>query len=221
MKTWPLLLLVACAKQAAPVPIAAAPTPPRLQTQMGEHFAAAFRVLDATTEGRLADANEASAVLAGLDTSAVPEGWRPFLADVKQAAELGSRAATIEEVAHRIAEVGQACGECHSATGGGPRVATLDMLQWEDAEHGVRHSWAVDLMWLGLVTRSSDAWGRSVDGLLDHLPPAPPGANRANASRAVRKLEEAVQRGAAALDSDARVEAYAEVIATCQGCHGP
>ncbi|MCO4748270.1 MAG: hypothetical protein KC912_25980 [Proteobacteria bacterium] len=221
-----LFALVACPKKdsAPEAPVEAAPEPtPDLESDMADHFGLAVAALSAVIEGDLEGSKKAQAELRDLDTSSMPEGFAPGMDRVKAAAAEGAEAAWLVDAAKSVAAVGQACGDCHAATGGGPDMTGAPPHpRWGPESEMMRHQWAASLMWLGLTAPSEASWQAGSDALSsDPLAPDVK-VNDTDISR-YSKLEEAVHAAATAArdttDRDDAAAQYAEIIALCATCH--
>ncbi|MCP4808542.1 MAG: hypothetical protein GY884_24630 [Proteobacteria bacterium] len=124
-----LLMTLACAPKSTEVPAAAevpavtepaavlAETEPSssMQLHMSEHFAKTRVANEAFIHGEVGQAQDALAWLAEHEApEGLPEGSRPWLAEMKTAATEGSVATHPAETAAAIGRLGAACAGCHA-----------------------------------------------------------------------------------------------------------
>ena len=121
------------------------------------------------------------------------------------------------------------CGACHKAVDANPRIPQLGALGIPPAEeigtvpHMLRHKWAADQMWMGLVEPSDENWSKGVAVLAD-APLEPEGMSNdaevsTEAGKLARRVHEIGAKAQAAADPDARALIYGDFLATCAACH--
>ena len=87
----------------------------------------------------------------------------------------------------------------------------------------VRHIWAADRMWEGLIGPSDEAWAAGSSALLaewpglDDLPGEAGGSG--GARNYVPQLQDLAKRSVSARDREDRASLYGELLGTCFGCH--
>lgn len=152
----------------------------------------------------------------------MPDAWRPYVVDLKEAASKAGDSWTLDEAGPTVAHVALACAECHKATGGGPRQrhyrpAPADGSEFADKMVG--HEWAMEQLWLGLMQPNDAAWTAGATALTDGT--FLPGKAKATPAAQVHvaKVEGLGRRAAAADDPEARAVVYGELLATCASCH--
>lgn len=238
MRFVPLLLaalaLAACPKKDAPpdepvdtpepepepVPEPAPSSP--TSDEMDAHFAWALRAQVAVISGDLDEAKRAHAALRDEEAAHTPDPWLPLMADVKAAASAGAEAESLVAAATAVAEVGRACGECHTATGGGPAPEATASPEWTPDHEMLRHAWAANMMWLGLTTPSDAEWVAGAEALAgeDH---AGGTALPEDVAERFGSIEASVHEAAAAAatteDPEERATRYAEIVSMCATCH--
>jgi cytochrome c2 len=197
---------------------------PELGLVMTHHYADVSAMHEAVVRGDLADVHDRGRRLAAItDPPATP----PVTTHVSAIRRQGTRAAaarTLDEAASATAAMLAECGACHASRAVRPspperRAPDVGGI----VGHMVDHQRAVDALLLGLVVPSSSEWTRGAELLkapllkgID-LPPDPELIARATLTeRQVHGLADVVM---AATSREARVEAYARVIATCANCH--
>ena len=150
---------------AAPATESATPT---LDKRMAEHFTKAAAMKTAVIHGDVATLKKEADWMAKHELSGVPESWRPHMQAMHTAAQHAVDAKNLESAAQAVAEMGGACGACHKALGG-PKleVGTPPAEGSGAALHMVRHQWAADRMWQGLIGPSDVVWAKGADVLAD------------------------------------------------------
>ncbi|UCD23871.1 MAG: hypothetical protein JSW51_12690 [Gemmatimonadota bacterium] len=184
---------------------------------MEQHFEEVDAVKDAIIAGDLTAVKQPAAWLAEHEAAAdLPGEWEPFVADMKAAAKTAEDATEISVAAVATAEMALSCGACHAAVGQGTAFAF--MAQPEETGvtgHMLRHSWALDQLWRGLVGPSDELWQQGAQGL-DEAPIQ--GGSEETRALGMRIHDLGAQATEAA-DPAARAVIYGELLSTCAGCH--
>ena len=194
------------------------PPPDANAKRMQRHFYEAIVMREAVIRGDLPSARASGEVLAAAPTTSADARWAGHVERVRTAALAGAKAKGIIDAALAVGELGAACGACHQALG-----VELDSPPdpWPDVRpdaegHMLRHQWAAERMWDGLIRPSRDAWLRGVDALYEkplpttHLP--------------LRKVDlrdvthSITARGPVAEPAE-RGQIYGTFVATCAVCH--
>ena len=114
------------------------------------------------------------------------------------------------------------CGTCHEEVDGGPVFGESDGIPVGSrlSTHMLRHIWAADRMWEGLMDADPTRWelGAAVlaeDPLrfferMDDVP---------GVARYARRIHELGEEAMALTDRGERALVYGELVATCAGCH--
>lgn len=233
---------VACGPPGKPVDQGATPAPapserptpgvvperatPTVAEHMKDHFTQAIRARDAIVRGDLAGMKEPARWLADHKLSeTLPDAWKPHVADMQNAARLALQANDVAVAADAIGAMGAACGGCHSALGTpvqfsgkspeGKESSVLDRM--------MRHHWAADRLWEGLVGPSDVAWSAGVAALQEAPLHPEMLADKQSPPQAVVDLAANVhtlgQRGKTTQEPGARAKLYGEYLATCDSCH--
>lgn len=232
------LMLLACASKTPQVGEAAATAPgaataepveqpvqepaggETLAFHMSEHYAKTLVARDSFIHGEIGAAREALAWIASHpEPEGMPTGAAPFLDQMRSAATAGAEASTPQGTAEGIAEVGAACGSCHTAFSVSPsiEVGSAPAPSTELLPHMIRHQWAVGAMWVGLVGPSEQAWTQGSAAMSEAALPV--GAYEVpQVSEAAWQHAETAHAAAASQDAD-RSKTYATVVASCAGCH--
>jgi mono/diheme cytochrome c family protein len=198
---------------------------------MGEHYQLAQTAREALIRGDMAGAKRAMLSLAEQPGGeALPEKLRPMLQDLRNTARSVEKAATLRDVGNGLAGTFARCGKCHEAAGKGPEIASKSMPQGDDVtQHMMRHHWATEQIWAGLVTASAERYRAGAEALAEPaITPEMLGeesvlAASVLAAKDVAKLDRDIHAVAkdvmAANDLRTRAEGYAKLLATCGTCH--
>ncbi len=193
---------------------------------MGEHFASSAKMRSALIAGDLEAFRAAAATLSDKELSEnLSDAWKSNLDAMRAAAKRARDAKTIDAGAAALADVGAACAACHEKLGS-PKLAVGEPpAPGSGAKpHMARHHWATDRLWDGLVGPSQEAWTKGAEVFTD-APLAPEAiAGQKSVPPEVVELAKRAhalgEKAHAAADTNARKKAFADVYATCVGCHG-
>lgn len=200
-------------------------TVPTLQSEMQTHWDFATAARDAVIHGDLAAARLWGRGLAERDAPRqLPRRWRPLYADMQAAADNVGRASDLAEAGAAVAQLGLTCAECHDFTGGGPKRHVIRIPQPilpEDAGDMPLHRWAVDWLWVGLVSDSPSAWTEGAKALeqaeFGERPDAP------QSSVGLTQMEQLVHVLPSLADAEDRAdqaERFGQTLTACAMCHG-
>lgn len=199
---------------------------PTVAEHMKDHFTQAIRARDAIIRGDLAAMKEPATWLAEHKIAeTLPGTWTPHVGDMQNAARLALQANDLAAAADAVAAMGAACGSCHKALG-----ASVDFSgkSPEGEESSVlaqmlRHRWAAERMWEGLIGPSDVAWNAGVAALQEAPLHPEMLADKKSPPQKVMDLATRVhavgQQGKTASGSDARAKLYGEYVANCDACH--
>jgi len=154
-----------------------------------------------------------------------PEAER-YQAEMKRFASLIARDRDLETMATRAGQLAATCGSCHQAVSGGPTFVVGPQAGSGEstANHMIRHLWAVDRMWEGLVGPSQEAWEAGSLALTREWVPTEAAVQRSGSPQAARAiLGELAQLGSSAKEAstqEARAALYGDVLKSCRRCHG-
>jgi mono/diheme cytochrome c family protein len=148
--------------------------------------------------------------------------WDSYVNQMRLDARAVETSANLEEAALAASRLAQTCGACHMATGPGLRFVSASAPDQGDtrAAHMLRHLWAVDRMWEGLIAPSDDAWTAGADALTgdplgrDELP-----AGYGRAAAIADRVHELGERAESLPQGTGRAGVYAELVTTCAQCH--
>ena len=197
---------------------------------MGEHFEQVTRVQTALVRGDLEGVRQPTEWLAAHPAIVgLPEGWSPFVDEMRTEARLAGEAKTFEAAGAATAAMVLTCGECHTAVKAEPRVPELGSRglppadQIDTVPHMLRHQWAMRQMWVGLINPSEESWRKGVEVLTD-APLEPQMMTDDVEVRVVvgglaQRVHEAGHNGQRAEDWSTRARIYGELLSTCADCH--
>jgi hypothetical protein len=224
-----LLLLGGLAACPAPPPRSAdrAPSPGLDQlviaarARMHTRFAAAQGIQLAIGMDDLDRARGDARRIASLDEPGILPAWRPYVDDIRAAADQVAATTDTAPAGRAMARLGRACALCHEATGATitfPRVPAPPA----DGKLGPQmasHEWAAARMWEGVIGPDDDRWlaGARTLAVAPLAITAESGALGIADDVAETRLlaERAMKTG----DHDARATLYGDLLATCARCH--
>ncbi len=177
--------------------------------------------------GDLTRARDAAAWLATHEElQSFPEGSDHYRARMRGYAGLIAQANTLGEVAARTGQMAAACGSCHQETRSGPRFVMRSQPPrgTELGSQMVRHIWAADRMWEGLVGPSDEAWQAGAEALEDAWLPVTVLSvgygPRGEVDGMIGEIRSLAVRAQTAGDQEERARLYGEMLGTCSRCHG-
>jgi cytochrome c553 len=194
---------------------------------MAEHFEQVVAIRDAVIAGDLRRARAPAAWLAehGGPRSA-PASWEPYRVEVRRIAAGLSDGSTVSEAAARTAQMAAICGLCHRAAGVRiERDMPALVERWNTGTERLmmRHRWAVDRLWEGLVGPSDTAWeiGARVlaDAPLETSDVATEGPIHPRRAELVEELHRLGDLAPSATQPGQRAALVGKLLATCSGCH--
>lgn len=156
--------------------------------------------------------------------SMAPAAWVEPLTDLRDGAASGAEAKDGSELAGAVADVGRACGACHTSVGSGPRFETVSVPPPE--AQMARHVWAADRMWEGLIAPDAGRWRQAADVLMFEVMDGNAlyaGVSLETAGAAARLHERVHALGEASThsrDAADRAQLYGAFVAACADCHG-
>lgn len=190
--------------------------PPMADT-MDDHFVRLMELELAVMGGDLSDVHRAATALATAPPDPkLPEQARPFFDTIHKAANRAATAQNLLDAGKATAELMVACGNCHTATGGGPK----DTIGTPPGEpHMGRHVFGAYWMAYGLFAPDERAWVGGTKALTESslLPDnwqPPEGA--APLDKEIHTLAEMAR---SAVSIPQRAEIYGQLLAACAPCH--
>jgi len=200
--------------------------PAGTEAVMSDHFVASLEIKDAVIRGDLVGVR-APALRLGEAPDSYPTTWRPYVALHGQLAAAARDAADLRDAARVAAELANTCGECHVATGHGPRfsigIPPRSASEGEGRRRMIRHEWAADRMWEGLVSHDDAAWVAGAAALSGAPLSRQELGVRATVPDTTLELQahivELGEEAATAATWGARSRLYGDFLASCAGCH--
>jgi hypothetical protein len=226
-----LCCLVATACHAAIEDPPPAAPPPALATaiaaaqqRMHLRYTAARTLTEAIARSDLELADAHATSLAELDEPDALPAWRPYVLAVQRGARDVLAAANLPAAARAAASLGRRCASCHVAIRA--RVAFASEPRPDEpgrlAQEMLRHQWAANQLWQGVIAPSDERWNAGAEALLT----APLGTV---AQHGIAGFEDDLddlarvrlfaRRALAAGDADTRATLYGDLLATCAHCH--
>ena len=196
---------------------------PTLVDHMYAHFSQVGEVQTALILGDLEAARRPAEWLAEHGRHpAAALGGEAALNRLRAGAQEVARASTVPQATRGAASMAAACGQCHSAVASPLTMGSRATVPEGDelGEHMVRHLWAADRMWEGLIGPSDDLWRAGSAALAeDALFLAGPEERGPEVDRIGRAAHQLGTDARRATDVNARAEVYGLLLATCADCH--
>lgn len=200
--------------------------PEGLDEAMKEHFVQAVQIKQAVIDGDLDAVAEPARWLAeDLDAESLPKPWKPYLDAMQASAKKAGEAEDLPTAALAAGELVGACADCHATTGKGPTFGEPGKVpQGEDTTaRMLRHQWAADRMWEGIVSNSETHWKLGTHAISEKPPEPCPIPGDDILPKDILDLREKIYelgpKAAEAKDRTTRTKLYGEYLQTCAGCH--
>ncbi len=200
--------------------------PEGLDDAMKEHFIQAVQIKQAVIDGDLEAVAEPARWLAEeLDPETLPKPWKPYLDAMQASAKKAADAQDLPTAALAAGELVGACADCHATTGKGPKFDEPGKVpEGEDTTaRMLRHQWAADRMWEGIVSNSETHWKLGTHAISEKPPKPCPIPSDDILPKEVLDLREKIYdlgpKAAEATDRSTRTKLYGEYLQTCAGCH--
>ncbi|CAN5872372.1 hypothetical protein BH11MYX2_BH11MYX2_08710 [soil metagenome] len=186
-------------------------------------YYAALHIEKAVVDGRLTDARESAAWIATHGDQFSPPAEKGD--ELLQAADTVAQSRSILEAAGGLGRLGRACANCHLAS-----QATVDFAfatfhapveSTELAGQMLRHEWAAERLWQGLLAPSDTAWNEGAELLattaidLAATTNAKPNVEAVELANHLREMA----ASAASADPTQRSIELGTMIVTCARCH--
>jgi hypothetical protein len=198
-----------------------------LAEHMHGHLDEISAIKAAVIAGKLIDVRSPAMWLATHDQpDGLPEGWAPFVEQMRRYATSAMEAEDLTTVAVAVSEIARACGECH--VNSGVTVAFGFDQPPPRAEQGLttqmrRHLWAADRMWEGLIGPSDAAWNRGTDMLtevqLQSSDITAASDDRDQVDELLASVRAVGQQGRLAITPKERSALYGQFLSSCSNCH--
>ncbi len=194
--------------------------------QMVDHFDEALAIRDALIEGDLEAARRRARALVERRPADLPAQADRYAADFRVAAQAVIEAPDRGTAGRAVGRLAASCGACHQGLSVGVDLAppAPPPTDPSTAGHMLRHLWAADRLWEGLVVPSDEAWARGAAALADAalrpetLSPDLPLYPKIEAL--ALRVHSLGDEGKTAVDTGYRIDIYAGLLATCARCHG-
>ncbi len=197
-------------------------------THMWTHYTQVGEIQTALIRGDLTAAREPAEWISSHESlDGMPAGAESFTGQMRSEADRIVVANGIETAAMATGQMGGTCGSCHQAYDVGPTFNTAGeppLGAGLTESQMLRHLWAADRLWEGLIGPSDEAWLAGAEVLADYPMYSGEVAEAVAQSDDVRRLAQKVQKlGTQAVtvtDQDGRAELYGRLLSTCSSCHG-
>jgi hypothetical protein len=195
---------------------------PSLVDHMDDHRSRAHEVQAAVVHGDLSAARDPALWIAEhAEHPDLPQGVLSPVADMRAFARGVTRSASLQEASRCASEMASGCGRCHTAADVDVRVQDGAMPPGgrTPAAHMLRHAWAADRMWDGLLTPSDALWESGATALSENplfLADEESGAEAGVLAREIHLLGSEARR---LQDPDRRAGIYGRLLGTCTRCH--
>ena len=199
--------------------------PADLSAHMTLHDAQGLAMRDAVVRGDLQDLVAPAEWMAKhMNDQEFPPEWRESVRQMRMTSQVVANSQNLTDAARSLADLAGTCARCHERLSG-PKVFPMDPPARATDVQGrmMRHVWATDRMWDGIVGPSEAAWAAGSEILADApLRPTDFGPS-AILPDGVGRLAERVHRlgldAARASSRTERVKIYGELLGTCATCH--
>jgi cytochrome c553 len=171
--------------------------------------------------------NAASWILAREDQMVFPPGAESYQEEMLAFATSISEAEDLRFVAAQTGQLAAACGSCHQAVGGGPNFVVGGSQPNGNSQEAqmVRHLWAADRMWEGLVGPSEESWMAGARAMAETQPAMARvfrASTHSNSSEGfLKNINLLATEALNAYELGQRAEVYGRLLDTCNRCHTP
>lgn len=194
--------------------------------EMHRKFSRTFDIQTGIVEGDLQRVKEAATwIVTREEKTSLPPGSEDYERAMLGHAAMVARAQTLQSAADRTGHLAAACGSCHQSMARGPRFVIGSALPDGDSREAqmIRHLWAADRMWEGLVGPSDAAWSAGASALAE-TGPALVQALRTSTTGGVsagliQEVRAVAGEAALAETQEDRADVYGRMLGTCSRCH--
>lgn len=187
---------------------------------MQQHFARVERVRDAVVAGDLDATREPARWLAGHDVmEGIPTGWEQHVTQMRRLAQVVVDARDLATAASATADMGGLCGGCHQSLDEGAQFTIVVVPSEESGvvAHMLRHEWAADRLWEGLIGPSDEAWRVGAEALGEAA--LDPQDTPEEVTVLARRVHELGAQAVETFGFSDRATLYGQLIASCARCH--
>jgi len=200
---------------------------PEVEPRMIGHYENVGRLYAEAAAGRLEGVHrEAGELLARESGEGLPRDVAGHVEELRTYTALAARAPDVTSAASAVARAAAACGSCHRAMKRSLAYEALTGPPPGDtpvATRMLRHRWAADRLWDGLVGPSDDSWRAGASVLRDAPLFTDALTHDVQQYETVTKLAWTVHeigaRAGSARDQSARAALYGDLLGTCASCH--
>jgi len=200
---------------------------PEVEPRMIGHYENVARLYAEAAAGRLDGVRtEANELLARESGAGLPADVASHIEELRIYAGLAARAPDATSAASAVSRVAAACGSCHKSMKRGPTYQVVTGPPAGEnpvATRMIRHRWAADQLWDGLVGPSDESWRAGASVLRDAPLFTDDLTHDVQHYEAVTKLAWTVHelgaRANSARDQSVRAALYGELLGTCASCH--
>jgi cytochrome c553 len=194
---------------------------------MWTHFQRVGEVQSAVIRGDLAGTRSAATWIADHEeVQGLPAASAPFVTEMKGYAQEVAQAEHVLEAALGTGRMASACGSCHRSAEKGPRFNVVSRPETGTGPvttQMLKHIWAADRMWDGLIGPSDSSWTAGAIAMADiteyERGLSATSGNADDVRALARRARDLSTRAAMASTQNARGEIYGEFLATCAACH--
>jgi len=187
---------------------------------MQEHFARVEQVRDAIVAGDLDAAREPAEWLASHEVmEGIPTGWEQHVTQMRRLARRIVDASEFATAAAATADMGGLCGGCHQSLDEGAQFTIVAVPSEESGvvAHMLRHEWAADRLWEGLIGPSDESWRVGAEALAEAA--LQPQDTPEEVGVLARQVHELGAQAAETFGFTDRAVLYGRLIGTCARCH--
>lgn len=213
------LTVAACGTSVADPPKRTEPSVTRLH--MHQNFDLVRAIERLLIRGELEPARRFAAAISSAPDEPEHGPWATYTVAVRERADAVARSTTVHDAIRKTTALAAACGNCHGDLGVSPRFATLPKVPADRPgieARMLRHRWAADRLWEGVIGNSDVAWKKGLDVLA--AAPLDEPADRAKLARELQRLAAEARRPSAGPMVD-RPTKYGEILIVCATCHQP
>lgn len=204
------------------------PTPPERferedvqRMHMHENFDLLRAIERLLIVGKLDEAKRFAAAISEAPHTPAHGPWATHVITVRDRAAALARATTVEQACRLEAKLAGACAACHVEAGVASDFRTFPVPPDKATVEArmLRHRWAADRLWEGIVGGADEPWRAGLDVLAAKpLDWGPPSSDRAIHARKLQTLAlDARKQKIASVEN--RTTAYGEMLVTCASCH--
>lgn len=202
---------------------------PEVTTHMHEHLANITSIKQHIIMGDLDGVREPAIWLAEHESvDGLPDNFEFYVQKMRDHARQVADAPDLDSAAIAVSRMAQNCGNCHQVNGIGVEIGfgLIPDDMPDTVTHMRRHQWAVDQLWIGLISPSDEAWSRGANVLVDVALGSDDVMDETVAitdPEAISVIARSVHTigglGTKAKTPDYRGALYGEMLTLCSDCH--